>query len=245
MQAVRSSQFEKALELYGVLTTPNNPVSLDDIAARLPANSTSSLLSSNGRLLAESSRNKLQVELMNLMNDNQYLSEGRFGELLLLIPTLQRVAQLLVMKIAAARRDGLHVDELLCDILLGVIQSDDNLSNHELKGVGLPLSLLSFGVPERQTESKRLQTCTSVHMKDFTLRSDQGSQIPGSESDLLIQSLVRLASQEVGGSVLARNQSFSIERKDLTTSKQILLTSIIVKPQAQGRRGLQPYSLLF
>uniref|UniRef100_A0A0V0J706 Hepatocyte nuclear factor 4-beta n=3 Tax=Schistocephalus solidus TaxID=70667 RepID=A0A0V0J706_SCHSO len=80
---------------------------------------TSSLLSSNGRLLAESSRNKLQVELMNLMNDNQYLSEGRFGELLLLIPTLQRVAQLLVMKIAAARRDGLHVDELLCDILLG------------------------------------------------------------------------------------------------------------------------------
>nr|VZI23256.1 unnamed protein product [Spirometra erinaceieuropaei] len=67
----------------------------------------------------ESSRNKLQVELMNLMNDNQYLSEGRFGELLLLIPTLQRVAKLLVMKIAAARRDGLHVDELLCDILLG------------------------------------------------------------------------------------------------------------------------------
>ncbi|VDK31594.1 unnamed protein product [Dibothriocephalus latus] len=56
---------------------------------------------------------------MNLMNDNQYLSEGRFGELLLLIPTLQRVAKLLVMKIAAARRDGLHVDELLCDILLG------------------------------------------------------------------------------------------------------------------------------
>ncbi len=55
---------------------------------------------------------------MNLMNDKQYLPEGRFGELLLLIPTLHRTARLLTSKIAAARKAGLKLDELLCDILL-------------------------------------------------------------------------------------------------------------------------------
>ncbi len=78
-------------------------------------------LSPNGRLTAEASRNKLQVELMNLMNDNQYLPEGRFGEMLLLIPTLQRVASSLTARIGEAvtkTDDGLKLDDLLGDILL-------------------------------------------------------------------------------------------------------------------------------
>lgn len=78
-------------------------------------------LSPNGRLTAEASRSKLQVELMNLMNDNQYQPEGRFGELLLLIPTLQRVAGCLTAHINDAMTKGdatLKLDDLLGDILL-------------------------------------------------------------------------------------------------------------------------------
>lgn len=75
-------------------------------------------LSSNGRMAIDGSRTKLQVELMNLMNDKQYLPEGRFGELLLLIPTLQRISSMLVNKIATAKKEGFKLDELLGDILL-------------------------------------------------------------------------------------------------------------------------------
>lgn len=90
----------------------------------------------------EASRSRLQIELMNVMNDNQYLPEGRFGELLLLVPTLQRVSGFLVARIgsvatasaAAAAAvavantsttgdsdetiNSLRLDDLLGDILL-------------------------------------------------------------------------------------------------------------------------------
>ena len=36
---------------------------------------------------------------MNVMNDNQYFPEGRFGELLLLLPILQRISLFLVARI--------------------------------------------------------------------------------------------------------------------------------------------------
>ncbi|KAM7534178.1 hypothetical protein Aperf_G00000115919 [Anoplocephala perfoliata] len=92
-------------------------------------------LSDNGRLTVEASRSSLQIELMNVMNDNQYLPEGRFGELLLLVPTLQRVSGYLVNRIGSAVTsannlstangtdpvdavDSVRLDDLLADILL-------------------------------------------------------------------------------------------------------------------------------
>ncbi|VDL59713.1 unnamed protein product [Hymenolepis diminuta] len=92
-------------------------------------------MSNNGRTTVEASRSRLQMELMNVMNDNQYLPEGRFGELLLLIPTLQKVSGYLVKRIgsvvAAANNlpnnnvedpgntiGSVRLDDLLGDILL-------------------------------------------------------------------------------------------------------------------------------
>ncbi|VDN99191.1 unnamed protein product [Rodentolepis nana] len=93
------------------------------------------IMSNNGRITVEASRSRLQMELMNVMNDNQYLPEGRFGELLLLIPTLQKVSGYLVRRIGSAVAaantlpnnnvegsgntiGSVRLDDLLGDILL-------------------------------------------------------------------------------------------------------------------------------
>nr|CDS29859.2 hepatocyte nuclear factor 4 alpha [Hymenolepis microstoma] len=92
-------------------------------------------MTNNGRITVEASRSRLQMELMNVMNDNQYLPEGRFGELLLLIPTLQKVSGYLVRRIGSAVAavntlpnnnvegsgntiGSVRLDDLLGDILL-------------------------------------------------------------------------------------------------------------------------------
>ncbi|VDM16953.1 unnamed protein product [Hydatigera taeniaeformis] len=126
-------------------------------------------LSPNGRLTIEASRSRLQIELMNVMNDNQYLPEGRFGELLLLVPTLQRVSGFLVARIgsvatvsaaaaaavaaantsAAGESDGsinsLRLDDLLGDILLsGPTTLFDDLQVENNGTVAMPFAYLPF-----------------------------------------------------------------------------------------------------
>ncbi|KAH9278181.1 Hepatocyte nuclear factor 4-alpha [Echinococcus granulosus] len=126
-------------------------------------------LSPNGRLTVEASRSRLQIELMNVMNDNQYLPEGRFGELLLLVPTLQRVSGFLVARIgsvattsaaaaaavaaanssATAESDetinSLRLDDLLGDILLsGPMTMFDDPQVETNGSVAVPFAYLPF-----------------------------------------------------------------------------------------------------
>ncbi|KAL5961702.1 Hepatocyte nuclear factor 4-alpha, partial [Taenia solium] len=126
-------------------------------------------LSPNGRMTIEASRSRLQIELMNVMNDNQYLPEGRFGELLLLVPTLQRVSGFLVARIgsvasasAAASAavaaaytsttresdeniNSLRLDDLLGDILLsGPTTLFDDLQIENNGMVTMPFTYLPF-----------------------------------------------------------------------------------------------------
>ncbi|KAL5107155.1 Hepatocyte nuclear factor 4-alpha [Taenia crassiceps] len=124
-------------------------------------------LSPNGRMTIEASRSRLQIELMNVMNDNQYLPEGRFGELLLLVPTLQRVSGFLVARIgsvatasaaaavaavntsSAGESDGsinsLRLDDLLGEILLsGPTTLFDDLQIENNGTVAMPFTYLPF-----------------------------------------------------------------------------------------------------
>uniref|UniRef100_A0A5K3FKS6 Nuclear receptor domain-containing protein n=1 Tax=Mesocestoides corti TaxID=53468 RepID=A0A5K3FKS6_MESCO len=135
-------------------------------------------LTSNGRLTVEASRNRLQIELMNVMNDNQYLPEGRFGELLLLVPTLQRIASILVSRIEAVAmatnttsekpEEALKLDELLGDILLAGVPTllDDAQGEGNSSTTAPPFVHLPFEYTNRYTSEE--EVVVSWHQQRVT-----------------------------------------------------------------------------
>ena len=65
-------------------------------------------------------RCQTQTLLDDYVSDRQYDMRGRFGELLLLLPTLQTIGWLVVQQLHAANQYGLiTVDSLLQEMLLG------------------------------------------------------------------------------------------------------------------------------
>jgi len=64
-------------------------------------------------------RRKVMLNLEDYINDHQYRSRGRFGETLLLLPTLQSVTSQMIEQIQFVKLFGVaRVDELLQEILL-------------------------------------------------------------------------------------------------------------------------------
>ncbi|XP_078396410.1 hepatocyte nuclear factor 4-gamma-like isoform X2 [Cetorhinus maximus] len=65
-------------------------------------------------------RYQVQVSLEDYINDRQYDSRGRFGELLLLLPTLQSITWQMIEQIQFVKLFGLaKIDNLLQEMLLG------------------------------------------------------------------------------------------------------------------------------
>jgi len=65
-------------------------------------------------------RFQVQVNLEDYVNDRQYETRGRFGELLLMLPCLQSITWQLVDQVQLAKNYGLVVvDNLLQEMLLG------------------------------------------------------------------------------------------------------------------------------
>jgi nuclear factor 4-alpha len=65
-------------------------------------------------------RSQVQVSLEDYINDRQYDSRGRFGELLLLLPTLQSVTWQMIEQIQFIKLFGMaKIDNLLQEMLLG------------------------------------------------------------------------------------------------------------------------------
>ncbi|KAH0617627.1 hypothetical protein JD844_016070 [Phrynosoma platyrhinos] len=65
-------------------------------------------------------RFQVQISLEDYINDRQYDSRGRFGELLLLLPTLQSITWQMVEQIQFVKLFGLvKIDSLLQEMLLG------------------------------------------------------------------------------------------------------------------------------
>lgn len=68
----------------------------------------------------KSMRYQVQVSLEDYINDRQYDSRGRFGELLLLLPTLQSITWQMIEQIQFVKLFGLaKIDNLLQEMLLG------------------------------------------------------------------------------------------------------------------------------
>lgn len=78
-------------------------------------------------------RSQVQVSLEDYINDRQYDSRGRFGELLLLLPTLQSITWQMIEQIQFIKLFGMaKIDNLLQEMLLGGSASDAPHAHHPL-----------------------------------------------------------------------------------------------------------------
>ncbi|KAF7246198.1 Hepatocyte nuclear factor 4-gamma [Varanus komodoensis] len=70
-------------------------------------------------------RFQVQISLEDYINDRQYDSRGRFGELLLLLPTLQSITWQMIEQIQFVKLFGMvKIDSLLQEMLLGGMSND-------------------------------------------------------------------------------------------------------------------------
>ncbi|MBN3319967.1 HNF4A factor, partial [Atractosteus spatula] len=79
----------------------------------------------------KSMRCQVQMSLEDYINDRQYDSRGRFGELLLLLPTLQSITWQMVEQLQFVKLFGLaKVDSLLQEMLLGGTAAEPSHFHH-------------------------------------------------------------------------------------------------------------------
>ncbi|XP_029470448.1 hepatocyte nuclear factor 4-alpha isoform X1 [Rhinatrema bivittatum] len=78
-------------------------------------------------------RYQVQVSLEDYINDRQYDSRGRFGELLLLLPTLQSITWQMIEQIQFVKLFGMvKIDNLLQEMLLGGSTNETPHAHHPL-----------------------------------------------------------------------------------------------------------------
>uniref|UniRef100_A0A3Q2STA1 Hepatocyte nuclear factor 4-gamma n=1 Tax=Fundulus heteroclitus TaxID=8078 RepID=A0A3Q2STA1_FUNHE len=76
-------------------------------------------------------RLQVQMSLEDYINDRQYDSRGRFGELLLLLPTLQSITWQMIEQLQFVKLCGLaKLDNLLHEMLLGGLTAESNHLHH-------------------------------------------------------------------------------------------------------------------
>lgn len=79
-------------------------------------------------------RHQIQINLEDYVSDHQYDNRGRFGKILLLLPSLQSISLQMIEQIQFVRLFGVaHIDSLLQEMLLGG-------STTEVNGTGGPIS---------------------------------------------------------------------------------------------------------
>ncbi|XP_071824708.1 hepatocyte nuclear factor 4-gamma-like isoform X3 [Apostichopus japonicus] len=84
-------------------------------------------------------RYQVQTHLEDYINDRQYESRGRFGEILLLLPPLQSITWQMIEQIQFARLFGVaKVDNLLQEMLLGGAVADVQHQVPQYVGNGVP-----------------------------------------------------------------------------------------------------------
>ncbi|MCJ8745856.1 hypothetical protein PDJAM_G00135300 [Pangasius djambal] len=79
----------------------------------------------------KSMRYQVQMSLEDYINDRQYDSRGRFGELLLLLPTLQSITWQMIEQLQFIKLFGLaKIDNLLQEMLLGGLTTEQPYLHH-------------------------------------------------------------------------------------------------------------------
>ncbi|XP_068090935.1 hepatocyte nuclear factor 4-gamma isoform X2 [Hyperolius riggenbachi] len=78
-------------------------------------------------------RYQVQISLEDYINDRQYDSRGRFGELLLLLPTLQSITWQMIEQIQFVKLFGMvKIDNLLQEMLLGGLTTESSHIHHPI-----------------------------------------------------------------------------------------------------------------
>ncbi|XP_072855149.1 hepatocyte nuclear factor 4-gamma isoform X2 [Pogona vitticeps] len=104
-------------------------------------------------------RFQVQISLEDYINDRQYDSRGRFGELLLLLPTLQSITWQMIEQIQFVKLFGMvKIDNLLQEMLLGGTSNDasnlhpvhPHLAQDPLTGQTLLISSVTVPVHSEQ-----------------------------------------------------------------------------------------------
>lgn len=99
---------------------PSQRLQSDDVlcVTMLLPSSDAKGLSDPGKI--KNMRFQVQISLEDYINDRQYDSRGRFGELLLLLPTLQSITWQMIEQIQFVKLFGMvKIDNLLQEMLLG------------------------------------------------------------------------------------------------------------------------------
>ncbi|XP_041422449.1 hepatocyte nuclear factor 4-gamma isoform X1 [Xenopus laevis] len=77
-------------------------------------------------------RYQVQISLEDYINDRQYDSRGRFGELLLLLPTLQSITWQMIEQVQFVKLFGMvKIDNLLQEMLLGGSANETSHIHHQ------------------------------------------------------------------------------------------------------------------
>ncbi|CAG2246979.1 Steroid receptor seven-up, isoform A,Transcription factor HNF-4 homolog,Protein ultraspiracle homolog,Nuclear receptor subfamily 2 group F member 6,Hepatocyte nuclear factor 4-alpha,Retinoic acid receptor RXR-beta-B,Hepatocyte nuclear factor 4-beta,Hepatocyte nuclear factor 4-gamma,Nuclear hormone receptor family member nhr-64,Protein ultraspiracle,Retinoic acid receptor RXR-beta-A,Nuclear receptor subfamily 2 group C member 2 [Mytilus edulis] len=127
----------------------------------------------------KSFRYQVQVNLEDYINDRQYDSRGRFGEILLLLPALQSITWQMIEQIQFAKLFGMaRIDSLLQEMLLGGAAPTDMLTNPSV-----PVSLTSqmgnsFG--DQFANPSDVMSVSHAHGVNMSPQHSQGSPLGSS-----------------------------------------------------------------
>ncbi|KAL3184958.1 hypothetical protein MRX96_030847 [Rhipicephalus microplus] len=89
-------------------------------------------------------RYQVQTNLEDYINDHQYDSRGRFGEIMLMLPTLQSITWQMIEQIQFAKLFGMaKVDNLLQEMLLGGMVGPQAFYNQSTSPDCLPVASIS------------------------------------------------------------------------------------------------------
>ncbi|XP_070537291.1 hepatocyte nuclear factor 4-gamma-like isoform X2 [Ptychodera flava] len=96
----------------------------------------------------KSIRYQVQINLEDYINDRQYDSRGRFGEILLVLPSLQSITWHMIEQVQFAKLFGVaKIDNLLQEMLLGGTSNDPQQSGGVVQATPMTADHLTNGHP--------------------------------------------------------------------------------------------------
>uniref|UniRef100_A0A0B7ANU6 Uncharacterized protein n=1 Tax=Arion vulgaris TaxID=1028688 RepID=A0A0B7ANU6_9EUPU len=183
-------------------------------------------------------RYQVQVSLEDYINDRQYDSRGRFGEILLLLPSLQSICWKMIEQIQFAKLFGMaRVDNLLQEMLLGgsnAADATDPVMNNQVLNspvVAMVTSPPMDNMIDELESSEALNLMTSPSNNSFSTISSN----PSLEASHIMLSLSEQATSHPHVSRLMAGSSDVIGSLTLTPSNRLQhISSCHMSPISQS-----------
>ncbi|XP_076448770.1 uncharacterized protein LOC143285405 isoform X3 [Babylonia areolata] len=122
-------------------------------------------------------RQQIQINLEDYINDRQYEIRGRFGDILLMLPSLQSIAWQMIEQLQFAKLFGMaRIDSLLQEMLLGADSNGGDVAVQDADAVPLSVnpSLMDTGFPPNMDEELSSATNSSLQLNSSAASFPQG-----------------------------------------------------------------------